>query len=158
MISKQVKILRYCCYFICVAIALITYVFAPIEGNRIVDGDPNFYLGQIQWTAVIFVIGAMVIYGIYIITEIFRSIEAGNIFTMENAEKLKKVDKLIIWALCVSLAANLYFAIVGPHHPGFVIMWLAFIIFLVLCHLVIKPLYMIVLKSAEMKLELDLVV
>ncbi len=156
---KELKWLRYLAYLGMIAAAGIIYIFAPAFGKKMIDGDTVFMPYYWPWIVAIFVIGAVGLFGIFLLTRLFKSVEDVNVFTHENAELFRKMDITVLIALGLSLVVNIYFFVFTPaHHFGFLILWVLFMGFLIFAHLVCRSFYHIVKRSAELKLEVDLVI
>lgn len=156
---RELKWLRGLAYLGMGIAAAVIYIYAPWFGKRMINDDPVFMPYYWPWLLVIFVIGAVGLFGLYLLTRLLKSVEEGNVFTLENAELFRKMDIDVLVALGLSLAANIYFFFFTPaHHFGFLVLWVLFMGFLVFAHLVCRSFYHLVKQSAELKMEVDLVV
>ena len=65
---KELKWLRYLAYLGMIAAAGIIYIFAPAFGKKMIDGDTVFMPYYWPWLVAIFVIGAVGLFGIFLLT------------------------------------------------------------------------------------------
>ncbi len=156
--QKEIKALRYIAYVGMIVVAFLFYIFAPRFGVQIVARDENYVPGLYYWSIVIIILGTMIIYGIYLLTKMLKQVEQGKIFCKENSTLLRKIDRMILTALVLSIGANVISFFTPYNHPSFVMLWLAGITALVILHLICRPLYLIVEQSTEMSIDWELTI
>ena len=59
-----------------------------------------------MWLIISYVVSFMVIWGIYDVIRLLNNLYKGNIFTYENADILKIIDKKIIFTIIFDLISN----------------------------------------------------
>ncbi len=114
--------------------------------------------GSVVWMVLVFVLGALGIYGLYLLVRLLGRIEDGNIFTRDNAAALRKMDKVVLWGLYVALALDLTLVLLLNFEITLFLFGMMFTLFLLIGHLILKPLAEVVDRSAELQEDLDLTV
>lgn len=111
----------------------------------------------IVWYVLAFILGALGIYGLALLVRLLNRVERGETFTMVNATLLEKMDKVVLWGLGVALVLDLW-QIVMDFEPELFLLMLLFTLFLLVGHLMLKPLAKVVARAAKLQEDLDLTV
>ncbi|MGF0040158.1 DUF2975 domain-containing protein [Peptoniphilaceae bacterium SGI.131] len=156
--ERSLKKLKYLAYILMIVLFFIGFIFSTYAGFKLVDGDKKLYLAQAVWTLSIYIVFTLILLGIRDIVRVLNNIEEGNIFKDQTVVLLEKIDNKLVINSIFSFLINVIMFFFGTHHIIFLIVWMIFVSFLVVCHLVVKPLILIVKKSVELQLEMELTV
>lgn len=153
----NLKYLAYLFIFIVVAVGVGCNTYF---GYQIIQSEKydKYIVHTIGWMISIYFVTFMIILGIKDVLLMLKNLSKGNIFTHENAEILRRVDKKLLVTLIFSIIINIIMAIAGFSNIEFMFLWLVFIGFLLAGHILVNPLALLVEKSADMQLEMDLTI
>lgn len=158
-LQKSLINLKYLAYFVIGAVVffgfgVFTYYAIDLYNNpKIGNGVIALY-----WIPIVYIVSVLIILGLLDVLKIITNLSQGNIFTFENASLLKKIDKLLITNLIFSLIVNTVMVLANWHFYGFLLIWVIYMAFLLIGHVLVASLSILVEKSAEMRLEMDLTI
>lgn len=156
--KKSILKLKYLAYTFIAIVVLIGFIVSLIFGLNIGKAHPDFKFQSYSWIAIFYVVSFMIIWGILDVIKLLNNLYKGNIFTYENADLIKIIDKKIIFTTMFSIIVNLIMLFINGNPFWFFLIWIIFITFLVVGHIIVNPLALIVEKSADMHLEMELTI
>lgn len=157
-IKKSLLNLKYLAYFFLISVIILGFGVTTYFGYKLYNENSIELKYIIMWEVIFYITTIMIVLGIKDVLSLLSNLDRGNIFTIDNAEILRKIDKKLLFTLFFSLIINIIMVIINNHHPGFLAVWLVFIMFILAGHILVKPLSLLVEKSAEMKIEMDLTI
>ena len=92
------------------------------------------------------------------VLKLMNNLLAGKIFTFDNANLIKVIDKKLVATLIFTIIANVVMLLLDITHPSLMILWFGFILFILAAHIIVKPLSLLVEKSAELQIEMELTI
>lgn len=158
--QKSLLNLRYLAYVFLVIVGVIGFGLSTYYAIELFNkpGHSSNHIYIIAWLLFIFFITIMIFLGINDVIKMLNNLSKGNIFTHENANILKSVDKKLLITLLSSVSFNMIMAIINFHNGAFMLVWLVFIGFILAGHVIVSPLALLVEKSAEMQIEMELTI
>lgn len=156
--KKSLLNLKYMAYIFILLTFVVGFIGSVLVSRDLAKRYEEFSSGLIAWVAIVFVVSFMIIWGILDVLKLLNNLYAGNIFTHENASIIRKIDKKIIFTIIFSIIVNVVMALMNWHPVWFLLVWLMLIVFLLLGHILVNPLALIVEKSAELQLEMELTI
>lgn len=110
------------------------------------------------WLGIGYVVAFMIVWGILDVIKLINNLIAGEIFTHNNANIIKTIDKKLVATLIFSIVSNIVMFLVNITHPTIIMLWFGFILFILAAHIIVKPLSLLVEKSAELQIEMELTI
>lgn len=110
------------------------------------------------WLFIGYFVAFMIVWGIMDVIKLIDNLVAGEIFTHKNADIIKTIDKKLVVTLIFSIIANIVMLLVNITHPTIIMLWFGFILFILASHIIVKPLSLLVEKSAELQIEMELTI
>lgn len=158
--QKSLLNLKYLAYLFILIVVIVGVGFNSYFGYKLLASEKykSFSVHTIAWMAAIYFVAIMILLGIKDVLIMLTNLSKGNIFTHENAEILRRVDKKLLITLIFSIIVNMIMAIAGFTSFQFMFLWLVFISFLLAGHILVNPLALLVEKSADMQIEMDLTI
>lgn len=157
-IRKSILSLKYLAYIFMAIVVVLGFGLSTYEGIKIIESTPVHTLMIVLWLLVYYTSSILVILGIKDVINLLTNLENDNIFTYENSNILKKIDNKLVISLVFSIIINFIFALLNFHTFSLLIAWILYIGFLLVGHVLVNPLQLLVEKSAEMQIELDLTI
>lgn len=156
--QKSILNLKYTAYLFVLATVILGFVVSIFVAFNYSKIYPEMKLKIFMWVPVIYIVAIMIIWGILDVLKLLNNLYVGNIFTYDNSEILKRIDKKIIFTIIFSVIINVVMFLASFHHPVFLLVWLIFIIFLIAGHILVNPLALLVEKSADLQIEMELTI
>lgn len=157
-IEKSLLNLEYLAYVFLICVTTIGFGVTTYFGYKFYIDKTMALAGIILWEIIFYTITIMIILGIKDVLKLLRNLKTGNIFTFENANILKTIDKKLIFTLLFSLIANIIMVILNWNSIALLAIWIVFISFILAGHILVNPLAFLVERSAEMQIEMDLTI
>ena len=156
--KKSLLNLKYLSYIFVFATIALGYIVSTYTAYRLLGTYSELKTQIILWLIISYVVSFMIIWGIYDVIRLLNNLYKGNIFTYENADILKIIDKKIIFTIIFSTIANVVMTLLNGNPIWFLLVWFVFIIFLVVGHILVYPLALLVRKSADLQIEMELTI
>lgn len=153
----NLKYLAYLFIFIVIIVGVGCNIYFGMEILKSYKYE-EYVIHTITWMISILFVSFMIILGIKDVLIMLNNLSKGNIFTHENAEILRRVDKKLLITLIFSIIINIIMAIAEFTNIQFMFVWFVFIGFLLAGHILVNPLALLVEKSADMQIEMDLTI
>lgn len=135
------------------ACVVVTYL-----GLKEIEVNENLKTYYYPWFAIGYVVSFMIIWGILDVIKLMNNLIQGKIFTFTNANLIKIIDKKLITTLIFSIIANVVMLLADITHPAIMFAWFMFIMFILAAHIIVKPLSLLVEKSAQLQIEMELTI
>lgn len=156
--QKSILNLKFIAYLFIFAAVVLGFIVSVIVALEYIEVYPEYKTQIFMWVPVIYIVAMMIIWGVLDVLKLLNNLYHGNIFTYENAKILKRIDKKLIFTILFAIIINVIMFLISWHHPGFLLIWLIFIIFLIAGHVLVNPLSLLVEKSADLQLEMELTI
>ncbi len=155
--KKSIYSLKYLAiiFIVLVAIACIVVTFQAVKD---VSHFPEIKEYVYPWLAIGYTVSFMIVWGILDVLKLMNNLVAGKIFTFDNANLIKVIDKKLVATLIFTIIANVVMLLLDITHPSLMILWFGFILFILAAHIIVKPLSLLVEKSAELQIEMELTI
>lgn len=157
-IKKSIISLRYMAYTMIFVIFFLGIGVSTYQGINIIQQYKSQSIKIISWLIVFYTTTIFIILGIKDVLRLLANLEKDNIFTYENANIIKRIDNKLLITLFFSVIINIVFVLAEIHDFNLLIIWGVFTGFILIAHVLVKPLYLLVEKSAEMQIEMDLTI
>lgn len=157
-IRKSIISLRYMAYIMIAVILFVGVGISTYQGLNIIQQYNTEIIKTISWLVVFYITTILIILGIKDVLRLLKNLEKDNIFTYENADIIKRIDNKLLITLFFSIIVNIIFVLAKLHDFNLLIIWIVFTGFILIAHVLVKPLYLLVEKSAEMQIEMDLTI
>ena len=138
---------------VCIACVIVTYLFV-----KDASAYPEIKEYVYPWMFIGYVVAFMIVWGILDVIKLIDNLFVGEIFTYENANIIKTIDKKLVSTLIFSIVSNIVMLLVNITHPSIMLLWFGFILFILAAHIIVKPLSLLVEKSAELQIEMELTI
>lgn len=156
-LQKSFLNLQYLAYIFIVIVLILGVGFTTYAGVKGYMSDKS--LGKyFTWLPVFYIVTFMIVWGILDVLKMLENLKNGNIFTIENATLLKTIDKKLIFTLLFSIISNVVMTLLGVNEVMILLLWIVFCGFILAGHILVHPLAILVEKSAEMRLEMELTI
>lgn len=155
--KKSIYSLKYLAiiFIVLVALACIAVTYLAITELKKYEDLERFYY---PWLFIGYFVAFMIVWGIMDVIKLIDNLVAGEIFTHKNADIIKTIDKKLVVTLIFSIIANIVMLLVNITHPTIIMLWFGFILFILASHIIVKPLSLLVEKSAELQIEMELTI
>lgn len=155
--KKSIYSLKYLAiiFIVLVALACIAVTYLAITELKKYEDLEKFYY---PWLFIGYFVAFMIVWGIMDVIKLIDNLVAGEIFTHKNADIIKTIDKKLVVTLIFSIIANIVMLLVNITHPTIIMLWFGFILFILASHIIVKPLSLLVEKSAELQIEMELTI
>lgn len=155
--KKSIYSLKYLAiiFIVLVALACIAVTYLAITELKRYEDLEKFYY---PWLFIGYFVAFMIVWGILDVIKLIDNLVAGEIFTHKNADIIKTIDKKLVVTLIFSIIANIVMLLVNITHPTIIMLWFGFILFILASHIIVKPLSLLVEKSAELQIEMELTI
>ena len=91
--KKSLLNLKYLSYIFVFATIALGYIVSTYTAYRLLGTYSELKTQIILWLIISYVVSFMIIWGIYDVIRLLNNLHKGNIFTYENADILKIIDK-----------------------------------------------------------------
>lgn len=156
--KKSLLNLKFIAYLFMIAAFILGFAVSIIVALEYSKIYPEIKQKIFSWIPVVYIVSFMIIWGVLDVLKLLSNLYNGNIFTHENAKIIRRIDNKLVFTILFSLVANIIMYLISWHHPGFLLVWLIFVIFLIAGHVLVNPLALLVEKSAELQLEMELTI
>lgn len=156
--QKSLLNLKYLSYLFVLATILLGFISSSYIAYRLIGAYSELKTQTIMWLIISYIVSFMIIWGIHDVIRLLNNLYQGNIFTYTNADILDVIDKKIIFTIIFSIVANVVMTLINGSPIWFLLVWFVFIIFLVVGHILVYPLALLVRKSADLQIEMELTI
>ncbi|MFM1525564.1 MULTISPECIES: DUF2975 domain-containing protein [Helcococcus] len=156
--KKSLLNIKYLAYLFMILVLFSGIGVSTYYGYKVILKDKSNQSMIIIWLAIIYFVSFMVTIGIKDVLKMLDNLQNGNVFTHENAKIIRIIDKKILFTLLFSVIVNIVMTLADMHNFQFLIIWILFIFFLLAGHILVNPLALLVEKSADLQLEMDLTI
>lgn len=157
-IQKSLLNLKYLAYIFLIIAAIAGFVLTTTFGYKLYRDKQMELIQYILWELIFYVTTFMIMWGIVDVLKLLKNLRNGNIFTFENSNIIKNIDKKLVFTLFFSIISNIIMLLLNYHYYPLLIIWFVYISFILAAHILVRPLSLLVEKSAEMQLEMDLTI
>lgn len=155
--KKSIYSLKYLAIIFIVLVA-IACIFVTYQAVKDLSYFPGLKRYVYPWLAIGYTVSFMIVWGILDVLKLMNNLLAGKIFTFYNANLIKVIDKKLVATLIFTIIANVVMLLLDITHPSLMILWFGFILFILAAHIIVKPLSLLVEKSAELQIEMELTI
>lgn len=155
--KKSIYSLKYLA-MIFIFLVVITCVVVTYLAINNLDKFPELKVYVFPWMFIGYVVAFMIVWGILDVLKLMNNIINGEIFTYNNANLIKKIDKKLVGTLIFSIISNIVMVLLDTTHPSVMLLWFGFILFILAAHIIVKSLSLFVEKSAELQIEMELTI
>ncbi|MGY3776494.1 DUF2975 domain-containing protein [Helcococcus sueciensis] len=155
--KKSIYSLKYLAIIFIVLVA-IACIFVTYQAVKDLSYFPELKRYVYPWLAIGYTVSFMIVWGILDVLKLMNNLLAGKIFTFDNANLIKVIDKKLVVTLIFTIIANIVMLLLDITHPSLMILWFGFILFILAAHIIVKPLSLLVEKSAELQIEMELTI
>ena len=155
--KKSIYSLKYLAVIFIVLVA-IACIFVTYQAVKDLSYFPGLKRYVYPWLAIGYTVSFMIVWGILDVLKLMNNLVAGKIFTFDNANLIKVIDKKLVATLIFTIIANVVMLLLDITHPSLMILWFGFILFILAAHIIVKPLSLLVEKSAELQIEMELTI
>lgn len=156
--KKSILNIKYLAYMFNILIIIGGFFASSYLAYRLYNIYSELKIGITLWLIIVYTVSFMILWGVKDVLIILDNLYKGNIFTFENAKIIKRIDNKLVFTLIFSIITNIIMALLNYSPLYIIIIWLIFILFILAGHILVKALGLIVEKSAELQIEMELTI